>query len=44
MIWNEEKDIMCLEIVVEPYKFIKSTKERGDAWRAIAEELKKIEL
>ena len=46
MIWDEEKEVLlCREIlVVEPYKFKKSTKDRGDAWTKISNSLNKADI
>lgn len=46
MFWNEEREILlCREIMlIEPYQFKKSTKERGDSWSKVAVNLNSIEL
>ena len=46
MVWNQEKDeMLCKEVLLfEPYKFRPRprTKERGNAWKCIAENLNDI--
>ena len=46
MVWNEEKEVLlCREVIVhEPYKYKKSTKERGEAWSKIAEILNELDI
>ena len=46
MVWNEEKEVLlCCEVIVhEPYKYKKSTKERGEAWSKIAEVLNELDI
>lgn len=46
VVWNEEKEvILCREIlVVEPFRFKKSTKDRGESWTAIAKNLNKVDV
>ena len=45
MIWTEDKDDMLLREVMlfEPFKFKPRTKERGTAWKAIADNLNKYD-
>ena len=44
MVWNGEKDeLLCREVLLfEPYQFKERTRERGNAWRAIADNLNAI--
>ena len=41
MVWNNEKDeTLCQEVLLfEPFRFKVRTKERGNAWKSIAENL-----
>ena len=41
MVWNAEKDeLLCEEVLLfEPFRFKTRTKERGNAWKSIAENL-----
>ena len=41
MLWNDNKDeILCREVLVfEPYQFKPRSHERGNAWKAISENL-----
>ena len=45
MVWNSEKDeTLCREILLfEPYQFKERTRERGNAWKSIAENLNAID-
>ncbi|XP_057300758.1 uncharacterized protein LOC130635443 [Hydractinia symbiolongicarpus] len=44
MVWNGEKDVLlCREmLVVEPYKFKEKTRERGQAWTKISDNINLI--
>ena len=39
IVWNDQKDeLLCREILVlEPYKFKARTREKGNMWKAIAD-------
>ena len=41
MVWNDNKDeMLCREVLLfEPYQFKPRSHERGNAWKAIAENL-----
>ena len=41
MVWDEKKDdMLCREVLLfEPYQFKPWTRERGNAWKAISENL-----
>lgn len=44
MVWNDEKDVLlCREmLVVEPYQFKEKTRERGQAWTKISDNINLI--
>ena len=44
MVWNNEKDeTLCKEVLLfEPFRFKARTKERGNAWKSIAENLNEM--
>ncbi|XP_057290242.1 uncharacterized protein LOC130612928 [Hydractinia symbiolongicarpus] len=45
MVWNDRKDELLLREVLlfEPYKYKARTKERGNAWKVIAENLSQLD-
>ena len=46
MIWNIEKDVILLReiIVTEPYKYKEKTKERGQIWQNISDNLNTMDI
>ena len=46
MVWNSQKDeVLCREVfLLEPYQFKPRSRERGNAWKSIAESLCASEL
>ena len=45
MAWNDQKDeLLCREILLfEPYKFKARTREKGNSWKAMADNLNSID-
>ena len=45
IVWNDQKDeLLCREILLlEPYKFKAGTREKGNLWKAIADNLNSLD-
>ena len=45
MTWNEEKEVLLAReiLVTEPYRFKEKSKERGQSWQRVCENLNKLE-
>ena len=45
MVWNDQKDeLLCRDILLlEPYKFKARTREKGDLWKAISDNLNSLD-
>ena len=45
MVWDDQKDeLLCRDILLlEPYKFKARTREKGDLWKAISDNLNSLD-